>query len=294
MDTNMFNFNKLTLDGYDSFLHCFEIDYSAKRSGEEQGVFVSELLGYVICQKGWAEVELNNELYRLEAGKLMTIFPSTIVKHIDISADFSGIGIAVNRNYLNELSTPTSQSMLLDVLHIKDNPMVTIDRQQQQTLVEMFDLICAKHARQSHAFRNEITGILFVAFIFEVFAIYTKNRLQISDKRDNSRYSDIFKKFMILLSQHSRRERSVSFYADQLCICPKYLTTIIKNVSGRGVHSWIEQSVASNAKTLLKNTTMSIGEIAIELNFATATFFGQYFKRVVGITPRDYRNKKLK
>ena len=148
MDTNMFNFNKLTLDGYDSFLHCFEIDYSAKRSGEEQRVFVSELLGYVICQKGWAEVELNNELYRLEAGKLMTIFPSTIVKHIDISADFSGIGIAVNRNYLNELSTPTSQSMLLDLLHIKDNPMVTIDRQQQQTLVEMFDLICAKHARQ--------------------------------------------------------------------------------------------------------------------------------------------------
>ena len=246
------------------------------------------------CQKGWAVVELNNELYRLEAGNLLTIFPSTIVKYIEISADFSGIGIAVNRNYLNELSTPTSQSMLLDLLHMKDNPMVSIDRQQQQTLIEMYELICAKHARQSHAFKNEITGILFVSFIFEVFAIYIKNRAQISDKRDNSRYSDIFKKFMVLLSQHSRSERSVSFYADQLCICPKYLTTIIKNVSGRGVHSWIEQSVVSNAKTLLRNTTMSIGQIAIELNFATATFFGQYFKRVEGVTPRDYRNKKLK
>ena len=293
MDTNIFNFNKLTLDGYDSFLHCFEVDYSKKFDGEQK-VFVSELLGYVICQKGWAVVELNNELYRLEAGNLLTIFPSTIVKHIDISADFSGIGIAVNRNYLNELSTPTSQSMLLDLLHMKDNPMVSIDRQQQQTLIEMYELICAKHARQSHAFKNEITGILFVSFIFEVFAIYIKNRAQISDKRDNSRYSDIFKKFMVLLSQHSRSERSVSFYADQLCICPKYLTAIIKNVSGRGVHSWIEQSVVSNAKTLLRNTTMSIGQIAIELNFATATFFGQYFKRVEGITPRDYRNKKLK
>lgn len=292
MDKSLFNFKRITLEEYDSFLHCFYIDsISESPNMKERVPVVSDFMGFIICQCGELEVEINNELYRLESGNLITIFPSTIMKPVSVSEDFSGIGIAVSKHYLSELGSSTLQSMLLEVLHIQENPAVSINDEQLRTLVELYDLIRAKYARESHPFKNEITGVLFISFVFEVFAIYTQNKSQFSEQKANSRYDDIFKKFMLLLSQHSGRERSVVFYAQQLCICPKYLTTIIKSVSGRGVHAWIELAVTGNAKTLLKNTTLTIQEIADKLNFPTATFFGQYFKRVVGMTPKEYRKK---
>ena len=81
----------------------------------------------------------------------------------------------------------------------------------------------------------------------------------------------------------------MGFYARQLCITPKYLTTLIKRISGLSVSEWIDNYVIIEAKTLLKYSTMSIQEIAYYLNFPNQSFFGKYFKNHTGMTPTAYR-----
>lgn len=75
----------------------------------------------------------------------------------------------------------------------------------------------------------------------------------------HNRAEAYFREFTRLLGEHYRRERSVGFYARQLCITPKYLTTLIKHISGKSVSDWIDSYVTLEAKTLLKYSNMSVG-----------------------------------
>ena len=104
-----------------------------------------------------------------------------------------------------------------------------------------------------------------------------------------SRNDEYFSQFMNILGKHYTQERSVGFYAGQLNLTPKYLTTLIRKTSGRTAVEWIDDYVVLEAKNLLKYSTMSIQEIAYYLNFSNQSFFGKYFKSHTGMTPSAYR-----
>jgi AraC-like DNA-binding protein len=104
-----------------------------------------------------------------------------------------------------------------------------------------------------------------------------------------NRREEYFAKFITLLSNNFKRERTVGFYAEQMCVTPKYLSLLIKEFSGKSAAEWIDYYVITEAKTLLRYSTMSIQEVAYELSFSSQSFFGKYFKRRVGMSPKEYR-----
>lgn len=79
------------------------------------------------------------------------------------------------------------------------------------------------------------------------------------------------------------------WYSDQLCLTPKYLSEAVKAVSGKTARQWITTLVIMEVKVLLRNTDLSIKEIAQELNFPNQSFLGKYFKNATNISPSDYR-----
>lgn len=103
------------------------------------------------------------------------------------------------------------------------------------------------------------------------------------------RGSQLFDKFMALLKLHHTTERSAKFYAERLCLTPNYLSGVIKEYSGKSLTEWVNEYVVLEAKILLKNTDLSIQEIAYRLNFATQSAFGKYFKLQTGMGPKSYR-----
>ena len=107
-----------------------------------------------------------------------------------------------------------------------------------------------------------------------------------------SRNEEYFNQFMKELARHYMQHRSVGFYAAQLHLTPKYLTTIIRKTTGRTASDWIDDYVVLEAKNLLKYSTMSIQEVAYYLSFPNQSFFGKYFKEHTGLTPTAYRTGK--
>lgn len=97
------------------------------------------------------------------------------------------------------------------------------------------------------------------------------------------------REFLILVKDNFRRERQLQFYADKLCITPRYLSRVVKETTNFSAAEWIERYVILEARALLKSTNMTIQQIGDELNFPSQTFFGKYFKRRVGISPKEYR-----
>ena len=84
--------------------------------------------------------------------------------------------------------------------------------------------------------------------------------------------------------------RRAQFYADKLGISLQHLSTTVRQVTGRNVLDIIAHVVIVDVKAKLKSTNMTIQEIAYSLNFPSASFFGKYFKRHMGMSPLEYRN----
>lgn len=103
------------------------------------------------------------------------------------------------------------------------------------------------------------------------------------------RSSEYFERLMSLLAEHYREQRNVEFYADKMNISSKHLSRVIRNFTGKSVHQWIDEFVALEIKNLLKYSNLSIQQISYSLNFPNPSFMGQYFKRITGMTPGEYK-----
>ena len=109
-----------------------------------------------------------------------------------------------------------------------------------------------------------------------------------------SRQENLFRQFLDLLNQYANREREVQFYAGKLGITPKYLSTITNTYSGKNASTWIAEYVVTLAKQLMKERRCKIQEVSAMLNFPSQSFFGRFFKRTTGISPKRYMLTELK
>ena len=101
-------------------------------------------------------------------------------------------------------------------------------------------------------------------------------------------------RFINLVGLHFREERKIGFYAEKLHISPKYLGSLVVQLTGRTASQWIAGYVIAEAKALLMNTSMSVQQISLELHFPNQSFFGKYFKSHMGISPVEFRSRGLK
>lgn len=104
-----------------------------------------------------------------------------------------------------------------------------------------------------------------------------------------SRQENLTKFFFHLLLQHYQTQRSVAFYAEQLCITPKYLTTTVKRITGYSIQDWINDITIITAKRYLRTSYRTIQDISEELHFQTASSFIRFFRQHTGCTPLKYR-----
>ena len=103
------------------------------------------------------------------------------------------------------------------------------------------------------------------------------------------RKNEIFVRLIQLIEQYYMKERGVGFYADKLCLSPKYLSALAKNICGYTVQELVFKAIIRKSISLLKNTQKDILEISNELNFPNASYFGTFFKKQMGMSPQQYR-----
>lgn len=135
--------------------------------------------------------------------------------------------------------------------------------------------------------RMKIVRLLAQAFFY---GLYDAQQSQQKTNDDKPKQEVLFDAFFNLILQHYKDSREVRFYADKLYLTPKYLSTVVKQLTGKTALEWINDYVILEAKSLLKSTNKSIQQISEELHFPSQSFFGKYFKRLVGISPKAYRN----
>lgn len=103
---------------------------------------------------------------------------------------------------------------------------------------------------------------------------------------------DIYLRFRQAVKLYVREHYSVSDYAAVLCITPKYLTTVIRRVSGQTAQKLIEQKTVDEIKNTLLHTQLTAKEISAQFHFPNTILFGRFFKRMTGMTPQEFRQDR--
>lgn len=239
--------------------------------------------------EGETSVSFNLHEFKLKKDSIFIFTPKNVLQ-VNSQQYFKADVIAISPDFMRRINIDIKNMMPL-FLKFVENPALTLTPEESRSMRGMIAQIERETRGQETHFSFDIVSGLIAATIYKVGDIMYHYLAEHPEGQNNShnRAEEYFKQFTHLLGEHFREERSVGFYARQLCITPKYLTTLIKRISGQSVSEWIDNYVILEAKTLLKYSTMSIQEIAYYLNFPNQSFFGSYFKRNTGMSPSQYK-----
>lgn len=256
--------------------------------------FPSRLNALIIGVGTEGETSLTSNLqeFRLKKDSLFIFSPKHILQ-VQSNNRFKAHLIVIAPDFLKRINIDTKRMMPL-FLQFGSLPCMELTQAESQSLRSFISMVEQELKGSETDFSSEIIGGLIAATIYKVGDILTHYLTEHPevDSPIHNRAEEYFRQFTELLGEHYKHERSVGFYARQLCITPKYLTTLIKRISGKSVSEWIDNYVLLEAKTLLKYSNMSVQEIAYYLNFPNQSFFGSYFKRNAGMSPSQYKAKK--
>ena len=239
--------------------------------------------------EGETSVSFNLHEFKLKKDSIFIFTPKNVLQ-VNSQQYFKADVIAISPDFMRRINIDIKNMMPL-FLKFVENPALTLTPEESRSMRGMIAQIERETRGPETHFSFDIVSGLIAATIYKVGDIMYHYLAEHPEEQNNShnRAEEYFKQFTHLLGEHFREERSVGFYARQLCITPKYLTTLIKRISGQSVSEWIDNYVILEAKTLLKYSTMSIQEIAYYLNFPNQSFFGSYFKRNTGMSPSQYK-----
>ena len=238
-----------------------------------------------IITNGRARVLINLIEYIFRPNYISLIAPGSIIQIIETSQDFDAHMMAIEHNFL-----PVSgkEEFFAHFLQRKKNlllPLTTTEQVQIENFITvMWDVL------QEPVFRKEVIQHLLAGLLYNIEYI-AKNKGQ-SESSPLTHQNDIFQRFISLVNTYCKTERNVSFYADKLCLTPRYLNTVIRQASQQTVMDWINQSIILEAKVLLKHSNLLVYQVSDELNFPNPSFFSKFFKRMTGMTPHEYQQTK--
>lgn len=241
----------------------------------------------VLCTEGEVTFTLGGREQHMEAGDLFISFGEQIIQEEHADRNFHAKAFLMTRQFAQNCIVGLNM-MWPYLLYLMKNPVLKMDSEEREWLENCYHLIRRRLSQMSGRYTREATVSLVRAFYFEICNLLDA-RVQPNQSGVQNRAYAIFDQFIRLLSQHFKQERSVEWYSNEMCLTPKHLSEVVKQVSGKTAGQWITTMVIIEIKNLLKHTTLSIKEIAQDMNFPNQSFLGKYFKNVEGISPSDFR-----
>lgn len=235
-----------------------------------------------LIKKGHAYIQVNLIRSEVQENDLLLLAPNSIVQFESFTSDFDMKMMAIDNDFIQ---TILKDDFFKLFLRKQRNIIIKLNEKEQVQFHQFFALIW--NILQEPIFHKEVIQHILVGILYHIDYILRISNQALSSPV--SRQEELFRRFISLVNTHSNTERNVQFYADKLCLTPRYLNTVIKQVSRQTVMEWINQAITLEAKIQLKHSDRLIYEISENLNFPNSSFFCKFFKRMTGMTPQQYQ-----
>ena len=281
--------------GQDRLLQFDRDLLSGKNICSSEGIFVNfppslkkpfqmKGLGLIVCRQGNFQFSLKfagagESLFIPEDGEFQVLQESEdmevriLIYQIEPIRDI--MGNLVVSMYMYSRLTP-------------EEPSCVWSTGEEEEIVKYMSLLDNVLQSEENSFKLYEQKLLLLALTYRICSIY--NRKLVNDGREvGGRKNEVFIHLIQLIEKYYMQERGVEFYADKLCLSPKYLSAVSKSICGYTVQELVFKAIIRKSISLLKNTQKDIQEISNAFGFPNASYFGTFFKKQVGVSPQQYR-----
>ena len=248
--------------------------------------FKVNFIAYVMVTEGRLSLDLNGTNYQLDRNSSLFVDRKMVVDNIRHTENFSCIICAMSTDigfaFFNK-------SLLNSIMHIMTNPVIKLDQTEVDLMMKYYELLVFKMDHEEMNFGRETVRDIIRCFAYDLLSNINRH-LDTDSEGDMLRQSDrIYRRFMFLLAENSNVNRSVASYAEELCVSPKYLTSVCRKHSDYTASELIATTMIGRIKQLLLYSDLSIKEVANEMGFENLSFFGKYVRKHLGLSPNHYR-----
>lgn len=241
---------------------------------------------FFIAESGIMEIEIDVSRYTVKKNDLIFTNPSHVVQVFSISSDMTGKVIAFKKEFLDgEIFNPTEK-----LGFINSFPFLSLNKEEDLMVRELIEEMKAKLADRQRPNRRQVAINLIGVLLHEIDAIFKLKHGNAVKKLTNKEI--LSNQFHNLVSTFYLTERSVRFYANMLDVTPRYLNELSREITGKSASDHIDEMIIREAKIFLKNTNLSVKEIAETLRFSDQFSFSKYFKKFVKLSPTAYRESE--
>ena len=252
----------------------------------------------LFCINGSIRMSVNLNDFEIKEGELIICTAGDIVKvsqpEIPETEDRHFVMLAMSLKFASDLRIDFKRILNEGIIPLS-TPVIRLNGKVREILGDHISLIAKVASDKGELYKDSVrslvsslVSVLGSQWFAEVDNLKARDRMGTDARSSHKRL--IFEQFLKLVSENYSHQRQMAFYADKLCLSPKYLSKLVKEASGKAAPEWIDSYVLLEAKHLLKYSHISIKEIVYRLHFPNQTAFYKYFKAHTGMTPTDYRN----
>ena len=242
----------------------------------------------IVAARGELTLQTNISTHKLMPKQILIYLPyNRAIAGFTASDDFDCRIICLSEKIMMEKFNMGNE-LWEKTFSLRAEPIIDINEEVSALFDCYGKLLWLRHKMSDRSFRKEVITSLIKAFVYELLNEVGET-VETPGKHLIRQGDLLFKRFITLLSGTEIKPRNVAWYAQQLCVTPKYLSSTCKNVSGKSANVWINQYVMKDISYMLTHSEKSIKEISEHLNFPNLSFFGKYVKSHFGISPKEYR-----
>ncbi|TAM99196.1 MAG: AraC family transcriptional regulator [Chitinophagaceae bacterium] len=243
---------------------------------------------HLYCHRGSIRFLFNDQKMECKAGQFLFWFAESRLSGLQFSTNFKATVLLVAKDFLTD-NVPDQGWGISAMLYSRIHPVKEIkSKRDKKKILTNFKWLNERFLETNHRFYEEALKLQMKLFILEMWNLFANDY----EKRKHSvQTGTLYEQYMQLLSEHCLQQREVQFYSEQLHITSKYLNHLCKIHSGVTASEWIQRHARERIIILLQNKRLNISEIADEMEFSSRSFFTRYVKKLLGVTPTEYRNR---
>ena len=247
---------------------------------------------FVLIARGSVDVRRNNNDYRLNGPSGLFFEPGTRFSVGSIDAEEAEVHMLYfTRTFVEDLNLSLTALTSEDFIS-RDRPEMELTEKELTQNLRFIKIIRnVMDDDFNFTLNRHIISSLVSSFIYQNTVYAFKHQGLHLGERVPSRRGTYVREFVRLVHLNYTRERSVLFYANKLCVSPKYLSILVKEGTGRSAAAWIDHFVIMEAKNLLRFSGKNVQQVAYALNFVNQSAFGKYFKHITGMSPSQYQRQ---
>ena len=263
--------------------------FNTLRDGKQPYDYHREYHVHILVNKGI--MDFSDGINSFQAGKddIVIWQMSNDIQNVSYSRDFDADVLLASPQFLGHFN-PEMTWATRGFLFIRQHPSFHLHGESLRTIRNDFEQFRLRLAATNEMFKIDLLGNQMRMFLYDLWVAYAS---EISVMKSDDNASQIFFRFISLVQKQCRKHRDVAYYADQICITPKYLSQVSNKVTNVPALQWINYYAGFELVSLLDNPDLTISDVAFDMNFSSPNHLTRYCKKILGFTPSEYRSKRL-